>query len=213
MKGSNWKNYWIKVKYFQSSVLLYAFTLQFFFSKENRTVNLTDANCHEISFGISQTRDSSSPRMPRFFIWGRGLTDTNLATILHIDLFLIFLRLPKTLQIRKDEYRPFSKISLYSLLSLQSFQVSLGIFNRPKRIGKQCLWIVLAGQQKVLWYFWAWPIRAHSMGEYHTTLETGKPASRLKVKMPSFFEFVASQIFRNQPSIYGFSYFVSCCTL
>ena len=77
-----------------------------FFFKENRTVNLTDANCHEISIGISQIRDSSSPRMPRFFVWGRGLTDTNLATILHIDLFLIFLRLPKTLQFRKDELKP-----------------------------------------------------------------------------------------------------------
>ena len=43
---------------------------------------------------------------PGFFIWGRGLTDTNLATILHIDLFLIFLLLPKTLQIRKDELKP-----------------------------------------------------------------------------------------------------------
>ena len=43
---------------------------------------------------------------PGFFIWGRGLTDTNLATILHIDLFLIFLRLPKTLQFRKDELKP-----------------------------------------------------------------------------------------------------------
>ena len=43
---------------------------------------------------------------PGFYIWGRGLTDTNLATILHIDLFLIFLLLPKTLQIRKDELKP-----------------------------------------------------------------------------------------------------------
>ena len=51
-------------------------------------------------------------------------------------------------------YRPFSKLTSYSLLSLRAlFSISPAAIGIAKRNNKKCLCKILEGQQKVLWHF------------------------------------------------------------